>query len=43
VAAAARHGKTGEVSRGQAFVLQEVGDRAGDWAAVVVTVVHGAS
>jgi hypothetical protein len=33
-------GRLGEVSRGQAFVMQEVSDRAGDGAAVVVTVVH---
>jgi predicted Ser/Thr protein kinase len=36
-------GRLGEPSRGQAFVLQEVGDRAGDWVAVVVTVVHSES
>jgi serine/threonine protein kinase len=33
-------GRLGELSRGQAFVLQEVGDRAGGWTAVVVTVMH---
>jgi hypothetical protein len=33
-------GRLGAATRGQAFVLQEVGDRAGDWAVVVVTVVH---
>jgi hypothetical protein len=33
-------GRLREPTRGQAFVMQEVGDRAGDWAAVVVTVVH---
>jgi hypothetical protein len=36
-------GRLGEVSRGQAFVLQESGERAGDWAAVVVTVLHSES
>jgi hypothetical protein len=36
-------GRLGEATRGQAFVMQEVGDRGRDWAAVVVTVVHSES
>jgi hypothetical protein len=36
-------GRLGEATRGQAFVMQEAGDRAGDWAAVVVAVVHSES